>query len=162
MRRLADRLGIRAPSLYKHFADKAAVVAAVISEGFTELADAFERATAGAADPLLALAAAYREFARTQPHLYRLMTGRPLPRGDLPQGVEDRAALPLHEALGADADLARAAWAFAHGMTNLELSGASPMPSGPALRPVAAPPAPIGTPALPPSTPGSGTGSGPR
>jgi len=77
MRRLADRLGIRAPSLYKHFADKAAVETAVISEGFTELADAFERATAGAADPLLALAAAYREFARTQPHLYRLMTERP-------------------------------------------------------------------------------------
>jgi len=183
MRRLADRLGIRAPSLYKHFADKAAVETAVISEGFTELADAFERATAGAADPLLALAAAYREFARTQPHLYRLMTERPLPRGDLPQGVEDRAALPLHEALGADADLARAAWAFAHGMTNLELNGrfpegadldaawesglaafrgASPIPSGPALRPAAAPPAPTGTPAPPPSTPGSGTGSGPR
>ena len=127
MRRLADRLGIRAPSLYKHFADKAAVEAAVISDGFAELADAFERrATADAADPLRALATAYREFARTQPHLYRLMTERPLPRAELPPGIEDRAALPLHEALGGDADLARAAWAFAHGMTNLELNGRFP------------------------------------
>jgi len=61
-----------------------------------------------------------------QPHLYRLMTERPLPRAALPPGIEDRAALPLHEALGGDADLARAAWAFAHGMTNLELNGRFP------------------------------------
>lgn len=126
MRRLAARLGMRAPSLYKHFAGKEAVEAAVISHSFAELAETFERATAGAPDPLLALATAYREFAHAQPHLYRLMTERPLPRADLVQGVEDRAALPLHEALGADADLARAAWAFAHGMVNLELNGRFP------------------------------------
>jgi AcrR family transcriptional regulator len=126
MRRLADRLGIRAPSLYKHFPDKSAVEAAVISDGFAELAGTFERATAGASDPLLSLAAAYREFARTQPHLYRLMTERPLPRRALVPGIEDRAALPLHEALGGDADLARAVWAFAHGMVNLELNGRFP------------------------------------
>ncbi len=122
MRRLADRLGIRAPSLYKHFADKQALEAAIISDGFIELADAFDQATAGSDDPLHATAAAYRAFARAHPHLYRLMTERPLRRDALAPGAEDRAALPLHHAVGGDTDLARAAWAFAHGMTNLELN----------------------------------------
>jgi AcrR family transcriptional regulator len=34
MRRLADRLGIRAPSLYKHFPHKAALEVAIIIDGF--------------------------------------------------------------------------------------------------------------------------------
>ncbi|GGL32638.1 TetR/AcrR family transcriptional regulator [Planomonospora parontospora] len=37
MRALADRLGIRAPSLYKHFSDKAAVEAALIERGLMEI-----------------------------------------------------------------------------------------------------------------------------
>ncbi|GAT70166.1 tetR family transcriptional regulator [Planomonospora sphaerica] len=37
MRALADRLGIRAPSLYKHFPDKAAVEAALIERGLMEI-----------------------------------------------------------------------------------------------------------------------------
>ena len=126
MRRLAGRLGIRAPSLYKHFADKQALEAAVISDGFVEVADAFEQAAAGTDDPLPAFAAAYRDFARAHPHLYRLMTERPLRRDLLMEGVEDRAAFPLYQAVGEDIDLARAAWAFAHGMTNLELNGRFP------------------------------------
>jgi AcrR family transcriptional regulator len=39
MRRLAEAVGIRAPSLYKHFSDKAAVELALIEQGFTEAAD---------------------------------------------------------------------------------------------------------------------------
>jgi AcrR family transcriptional regulator len=126
MRRLADRLGIRAPSLYKHFADKQALEAALISDGFDEQAAAFESALAGADDPLAAIAAAYRAFASAHPHLYRLMTERPLRRDRLVPGVEARAARPLVEAVGEDPDLARATWAFAHGMTNLELNGRFP------------------------------------
>ena len=42
MRRVADRLGIRAPSIYKHLSDKAALEDAVISAGFEELAAVFE------------------------------------------------------------------------------------------------------------------------
>jgi AcrR family transcriptional regulator len=41
MRRLAERLGIRAPSLYKHLPDKAALEAAIIATGFEDAA-AFE------------------------------------------------------------------------------------------------------------------------
>ena len=54
------------------------------------------------------------------------MTERELHRELLTPGVEARAALPLVEAVGGDADLARAAWAFAHGMTILELDNRFP------------------------------------
>ncbi|MDF2741756.1 MAG: TetR family transcriptional regulator [Actinomycetia bacterium] len=50
MRRLAERLGIRAPSLYKHLPDKAALEAAIIATGFEEAAAAFEAAVDGAAE----------------------------------------------------------------------------------------------------------------
>jgi AcrR family transcriptional regulator len=122
MRRIADRLGIRAPSIYKHLPDKQALEAALISAGFEESAELFEAAVTGAQDPLGALASAYREFARRRPHLYRLMTERPLPRERLTPGVEDRAAAPVLQAVGGDLARARAAWAFAHGMVILELN----------------------------------------
>jgi AcrR family transcriptional regulator len=48
MRRLADRVGIRAPSLYKHLPDKAALEAAIIATGLEEAAAAFEKAVEGA------------------------------------------------------------------------------------------------------------------
>jgi AcrR family transcriptional regulator len=126
MRRLADRLGIRAPSIYAHLADKPALEAALISAGFEELSDLFERAVRDADDALGALAAAYRDFAHAHPHLYRLMTERPLPRERLASGVEDRAAQPLVQATGGDLAQARAIWAFAHGMVMLELNDRFP------------------------------------
>ena len=144
MRRLAERLGIRAPSLYKHLPDKAALQAAIIATGFEEAAAAFEAAVDGAAEgggqgahggaggtasdgagtgaggALPALAAAYRRFALAHPHLYRLMTNGPLPREHLPPGLEDRTAAPVLRAAASQAR-ARAVWAFAHGMVMLEL-----------------------------------------
>jgi AcrR family transcriptional regulator len=126
MRRLADRLGIRAPSIYKHVSGKEELEAALVSDGFEEIAAVFEEAVRDAADPLAELARAYRRFALGRPHLYRLMTERPLPRACLQPGVEERAALPLVQAAGSDPDRARAAWAFAHGMVVLELNGRFP------------------------------------
>jgi AcrR family transcriptional regulator len=131
MRAVADRIGIRAPSLYKHFPDKEALQTAVIATGFEDFAASQERAAARAisedrAGRLGALAKAYRAFARRHPHLYRLMTEEPLRRDLLPSGLEDRAARPLWEAVGRDQDRARAAWAFAHGMTIIELNDRFP------------------------------------
>jgi AcrR family transcriptional regulator len=125
MRRLADRLGIRAPSLYKHLPDKAALEAAVIATGLEDLAGELEAAVESAVEPLPALAAAYRGFALAHPHLYLLITNRALPRDRLPAGVEDRAAAPLLRATG-DRALARAFWAFGHGLVTLELAGRFP------------------------------------
>ena len=122
MRRLAERIGIRAPSIYKHLPDKRALEAAIISVGFELQAEAFEAALEDVEDQLGAIARVYRQFANAHPHLYRLMTERELNRELLTPGVEQRAGLPVYEAVGRDAGLARAAWAFAHGMTILELN----------------------------------------
>ncbi len=122
MRRLADKLGIRAPSIYKHLRDKQALENALISTTFEEQAVLFEAAVADANDGLAAVASAYRDFARRHPHLYRLMTERPLDRDRLTPGAEERAARPIVGAMDGDRDLARAVWAFAHGMTVLELN----------------------------------------
>ena len=119
--RVAAALGIKPPSLYKHFASKRALEAVLIAEGFEASAEALSAAGPG----LAAVARAYRGFATANPHLYRLMTERPLPRDLLPAGLEARAAAPLVAAAG-DPETARAAWAFAHGMVVLELAGRFP------------------------------------
>jgi AcrR family transcriptional regulator len=126
MRAVADKLGIRAPSLYKHIPDKADLEASIIASAFSEQAQMFSKAIARARDPLVALGRAYRAWALEHPHLYRLMTNRPLDRERLHEGVEASAAAPIIQACGGDPDRARAAWAFAHGMTSLELADRFP------------------------------------
>lgn len=125
MRRLADAVGIRAPSLYKHFPDKAAVERVLIERGFTLAALAFEQALARDGASLETVMMAYRAVALAHPHLYRLMTAGPLPRHLLTPGVEERAAAPLLRVLP-DPDLARAAFGFGHGMIMLELDDRFP------------------------------------
>jgi AcrR family transcriptional regulator len=115
MGRLARELAIKPPSLYKHFAGKDELLAHLTADALVEQTQALERAEPN----LLAQARAYRQFALEHPQLYRLMTERPLPRESLPDGLEANAAQMLVGALGPD--LGRAAWAFAHGMVELEL-----------------------------------------
>ncbi|MET8830127.1 TetR/AcrR family transcriptional regulator [Streptomyces sp. NPDC004610] len=134
MRALAEHLGIKAPSLYKHFPDKAAVEVELIALSLIETARAMEEAEerferSGPAEfpsLLTALAATYRADALAHPHLYCLATEGPLPRHALPEGLEERAALPLLRACDFDMDRARAVWAFAHGMVILEIHGRFP------------------------------------
>jgi len=143
MRRLAGVLGIKAPSLYKHLPDKAALEALVVAAGFAELAAALADAAtaadgaaaadkahrgdaADAARKLTAIAGVYRAYAVAHPDLYRLMNYQPLRRDLLPDGLEARAAQPLAEAAGYDEARARAMWAFAHGMVSLEIDGRFP------------------------------------
>jgi len=126
MRRLADRLGVRPPVIYKHFASKSALVAALISVGFEEQAALFEAALTSSDHPLTAMAGIYRAYGRDNPNLYRLMYDRDLERPLLLPGSEERAVIPAVRAAGGDRDLARAAWAFAHGMTILELNNRFP------------------------------------
>lgn len=126
MRAVAEAVGIRAPSLYKHFPDKAALESALIAESLRETAQALEAAERRSPDSLTALTEAYRAYALAHPHLYRLSTDRPLRREALPPGVEDRAAAPLLRFARGEVATARAAWAFAHGMVLLELNGRFP------------------------------------
>lgn len=98
----------------------------MIAEGFEEQTEAFEAALATGEDPLAALAGVYRSFALAHPHLYRLMTGRPLRRDLLPPGLEARAAASVVHAAGGNPDRARSLWALAHGLVDLELNGRFP------------------------------------
>ncbi len=126
MRAIADRLGIRAPSLYRQFPDKRAIEVALIAGGFDDQAAAFEAATKTDEPPARAIARVYRAWALAHPHRYRLMTERPLPREELPEGLEARTAAPVLRAFGGDVDRARAGWALAHGLTSLEVAGRFP------------------------------------
>lgn len=132
MRRLAEAMGIRAPSLYKHVESKEELEALLIVDIFREIGGVFHDAVARASKggskkkALTELGRAYRRWALAHPHLYRLMTGGPLPRERLPEGLEAWAGEPVVIAVQGDPDRARAAWAFAHGMTILELDGRFP------------------------------------
>jgi AcrR family transcriptional regulator len=119
MRELADRMGIRAPSLYKHVKDKDDIIAGVQERALLDLARHLSSSTG---QGLLALSEAYRSWARAHPRLYEVATRRPLARERIAAGVEDAAAAPLVTAVGGDEHVARALWALAHGLVDLELS----------------------------------------
>lgn len=120
MRRLADELNIKAPSLYKHFPDKAAVETALIERAFHTWGVQARTALSQSGDPLDNLASAYRKLAREHPHLYRLMTQGALDRARITPGLEEWSGAPFGEFF-ADAETARAFWAFLHGMVILEI-----------------------------------------
>ena len=120
MRALAHRVGAHPPAVYRHFADKSAVEAAVVSEGLWEMGDAMLRALGGADDPLRAIAFAYRDWATQHPHLYRLTMGRALESGVDPD-AELHAGKAVREVTNGDVTVARAIWACVHGLTIIQL-----------------------------------------
>jgi AcrR family transcriptional regulator len=122
MRRVADELGIRAPSLYKHLPDKAAIESALVEEAFAELGGALHDAVdrPGRRPPVAALLAEYRRQALANPNLYRLTTAGRLDRTAQPPGLEDWAGEPFLRVTG-EPHRAQALWAFAHGMVILEI-----------------------------------------
>ena len=120
MRRLADRLGIQAPSLYKHVREKRELEAILAALAVEELGNAL----AGAAD-IGALSRRYRAWAVRHAHLYRLATERRLPPAAAPEALESPVVSRFVTGLG-DEDRARAAWALVHGLVELELAGRLP------------------------------------
>ena len=94
LRRLAARLGVTAPSLYRFFDSKDAIVAAIAEAAFAELIDAIEQSAAGLDDPVAKIKAqsvAYVECAVANPSLFAVMFAYRPPWTDLPNGPE----LPL-------------------------------------------------------------------
>jgi AcrR family transcriptional regulator len=126
MRRVADAVGMRAPSLYKHLPGKDALHRALVVEALHELGA--RMAEAGKARPgsLEAVALGYRAFALAKPHRYRLLTDVPLPDDAEVRAAELAARAPLDAVIGLDEHRGRALWAFAHGMVDLELRGRFP------------------------------------
>lgn len=113
MRALAARVGVQAPSLYKHLPGKDELESHVVAVALADLGRSLEQAKG-----LPEIAHAYRRFALARPHLYRLAASSPTAS----ERFELVAAPPLLRVLGS-ARRARAAWAFMHGMAELELAG---------------------------------------
>jgi AcrR family transcriptional regulator len=79
LRDVGRRLGVSRTALYRHFADKAALLAAVAREGFQgfsrELREAWDLA-GGGLQGFRAMGTAYIRFARANPAYYRIMFGQ--------------------------------------------------------------------------------------
>jgi AcrR family transcriptional regulator len=127
MRRLADELGMRAPSLYKHFPDKAHLEAALIEDIFFDIGEVLHEALArpGRAGVVRSVLDAYRAHSRRHPNRYRLATSGTLRRDLLPECLEEWAGQPFFFAAG-DPFRSQALWSAAHGMVILEIDGRYP------------------------------------
>jgi AcrR family transcriptional regulator len=126
MRRLATRLGVRAPSLYKHLADKQALLNGLIAEALREQGDLMRAAVEEADDPLVALVAEYRAWALEHPAMHELCTAEPLDAGPLVHAAALYSGDPLRRAMHDDYEGAVVVWAFAHGLVDLEMRGRLP------------------------------------
>jgi AcrR family transcriptional regulator len=86
IRSVADAVGVTTPSIYLHFADKNALLSAVVVDVFAELDTAMVAAGAEADSPLGRLRAfglAYVRFAVEHPEHYRIATMDPCPKPDV-------------------------------------------------------------------------------
>ena len=132
MQAVADRVGIRGPSLYKRIDSRSALIAAIAADAFAELGREIAAAAGGddPAEDIRRIADAYRAFAHRAPQSYGLLFANLAPEAR-PATVEGaRAAAPVlalaqrwvgpEDAL----DAARLLTAFVHGFVSMEQAGA--------------------------------------
>lgn len=107
LRAVARAVGISAPSIYDHFADRDAILAAAVQHGFAELTADLQAAKEGIGDPVAALdagCAAYVRFAERKPARYALLF-RHKPQGDAAFGDEgDQSAVAFDVLVSGIAD----------------------------------------------------------
>lgn len=135
---VAERCGVRQPSLYKHVAGLDALRVEISTLALRELGEEMTRAVLGKAgsDALLALAVAYRDFARRHPGRYAATVTAPTGE-HVGQEQAARAVLEVVEATlagyglsGDDAiDAARALRAALHGFVHLEANHGFGLPA---------------------------------
>lgn len=130
MQAVAVRVGIRAPSLYKHVASRGALLRAVAEDGIAEIGAALAAAALGH-DPssdLRAMAHAFRAWAHRTPNRYRHVFASREAADRPPAGLAAAAVAPLLEAcarlVGPERALeaARLLTAYVHGFTSMELA----------------------------------------
>src|SRR5262245_11649263 len=110
---IARTMGLTTPALYRYFANRDALVTALIVEAYQELGTALEQADAAApnndyAARFSSLACAYREWAIAHPHDYTLIYGTPIPGYHAPREQTVPVAARILLAFGM---LFKAAWA---------------------------------------------------
>ena len=121
MQSVAQRVGVRAPSLYKHVRDRAALLTAVAEAAVDDLITRLE-ATDGSLEEL---AHGFRRFAQDRPEGFRLMLSSTAP----PEAL-DRAAAPVLRVcrrLAGEQDAleaARLVTSWLAGFIGMELAGA--------------------------------------
>lgn len=130
LHRIASELGVKAPSLYRYFSSKGALLKAVNTVTVERLVQVMLAAveTESPVETALKMIRAYRAFARAHPTAYTLAFGALLEdmRPD-PTHIES-LVLPLQAVMakiaGADSALPmlRGAWALVHGFVTLEIS----------------------------------------
>lgn len=141
LRALAKQLGVSAPALYRHFADRESLLAALAVTGFEELRErllAVDQRVPRRA--LIDIGLVYVGFAQDESNLYRLMFGgRVLPKGAHPKLDEaGHAAFKVLEDTIARAQqvgylkpmpvaqMTAAAWSLVHGLAQLTIDGHLP------------------------------------
>ncbi|MBY5162006.1 TetR/AcrR family transcriptional regulator [Salsipaludibacter albus] len=137
VRRLADDAGVSTSAIYSLFGGKEDVVRAMYREGFANLARL--QAAVETDDPATRLhrhALAYREAARSRPHLFDVMFACPFPEFE-PSDSDQALSMGTLEALqdavvegirtgvvaGDPAVVTMALWSTVHGLATLELAG---------------------------------------
>ncbi len=119
MRVLAERLGARAPSLYRYFPHKDTLVRALSAKFLTELAE-----DVGRHESLTGMARAYWDYGLRYPNRYAVIVCRG-PEPEQPSSAEKfQVTEPLHELaarLYPDRPLvaARVLWSYVHGAVSL-------------------------------------------
>jgi len=130
MQAVAAAVGIRAPSLYKRFANRADLLSAAARDALRELTAALSdpTATGGTYESLERMAHVYRRFAKKNPRTYGLIFSEALaPREDLlaarQAAVEPLLALLARE-VGPESALpaARLLVSYLHGFLSMELA----------------------------------------
>ncbi len=131
MQAVAARVGIRAPSLYKHVASRASLLRAVAEDAMAEIGAEIASAarTGDATADVRSMAFAFRAWAHRAPNAYRHLFG-PSPADERPStGLGSVAVAPLLEACtrlvgpARALDAARLLTAYVHGFSNMELAG---------------------------------------
>ncbi|ACO46129.2 putative Transcriptional regulator, TetR family [Deinococcus deserti VCD115] len=133
MRALAEVLGVRPASLYRHVENREALIRALAERGVLALQDSIALAVQGRAprDALNAAAHTYLDYARIHPHAYALMLFCDNPAGTTTPDPSPAKALwnTLLKLVGNlsghpdDTDHAVAFWTFLHGAAMLEQQG---------------------------------------
>lgn len=135
--RVADSLGVRAPSLYHHVTGHDGLLRAIALRGLSELTARLQAAALGRAGPeaLAATAHAYREYAHAYPGRYAA-TLRAAPPGDAEHEQAGLAAVQVLSAVLREWHLAddellhavRVIRSALHGFVSLEAGGGFALP----------------------------------
>lgn len=127
---VAERAGVKAPSLYKHFADRLALLKAVEIEVLGELERALRAGAKGKTprERIASMAATYRAFATEQPLRYGVIYSRNAADDPAIAAACLQAARPLFEELekaGLPPErilpVSRTLTAFLHGFVSMEI-----------------------------------------